>query len=145
MREFENEKVWLSCVYVWVVVVFEWMLVSNLVIMNVSGVKLFVKSVSFNKPISLASLFAAMSSFLVRLRMWLNGKQFSSSERSRQSETPSHTSDISMQELGSDLQLNWFGLHLEMLFGWPAVLFGSYLVYDQIFFVFCLFLVFFFD
>lgn len=79
---------------------------------------------SFNKPISLASLFAAMSSFLVRFRKLVNSEQSSSSERSGQSEMPSQTRLISIQELGSDLQLNWFGrLQLEILFGWWAAVF----------------------
>lgn len=82
---------------------------------------------SFNKPISLASLFAAMSSFLVRFRKLVNSEQSSSSERSGQSNTPSQTRLISIQELGSDLQLNWFGrLQLEILFGWWAA-FGFFI------------------
>lgn len=106
----------------------------NICYVSVSGIKFWNERVcfcfSFNKPISLANLFAAMSSFLVRFRKCVNCEQSTSSERSEQSLIPLHTSIKSMQELGSDLQMNWFGLHLEMLFGLNAAYF---------FFGFCFF------
>lgn len=79
---------------------------------------------SFNKPISFASLFAAISSFFDRFRKsedW--GPQSRSSDPSKQSVFPSQTSDISMQESGSDLQVNWSGLHRDILFGYCAAFF----------------------
>lgn len=80
----------------------------------VSGVS-FIERL-FNKPMILASLFAAMSSFFVRFRELCNGEQSNSSDWSTQSKMPSHTNDRPMQELGSDLQLNWFGSHLDRPF-----------------------------
>lgn len=63
---------------------------------------------SFNKPIILANLFAAISSFFDRFRM---SEQSRSSLPSKHSTIPLQTSDISMHDSESDLQLNWSGLH----------------------------------
>lgn len=82
---------------------------------------------SFNKPISLANLFAAISSFFDRFRISEDScPQSRSSLPSKQSRTPLQTNDISIQESGSDLQLNWPGRHRDIgiwLFGYEAAFF----------------------
>lgn len=81
---------------------------------------------SFNKPMSFASLFAAISSFFDRFRMSEDScPQSRSSLPSKHSKIPLHTNDLSMQVSGSDLQLNWSSRHRDNTGKWLIGYWGA--------------------